>query len=67
MNGSVPYITGPLSVAFAVNLSAAPTHVRYTANQGFPQCAVVDSAGLPGYPFLLPVDPHPLRHGPEQS
>ena len=33
----------------------APTHVRYTANQAFPQCAVVDAQRLPAFPFVLPV------------
>ena len=31
--------------------AAQVTHVRYTANQGFPQCAVVNGEGLPAYPF----------------
>lgn len=29
--------------------------VRYTANMGFPQCAVYNAEGLPAYPFSMAV------------
>eukprot|EP00937_MAST-01D_sp_MAST-1D-sp2_P003160 g3160.t1 len=43
------------SVEVRVLLPGQPTHVRYTANQAFPQCAVVDAQRLPAYPFKLAV------------
>ena len=33
-----------------------PTHVRYTANQGFPQCAVYNQEGFPAFPFTIEVE-----------
>ena len=33
------------------------THVRCTANQGFPQCAVLNMEGLPALPFAYTVKP----------
>eukprot|EP00927_Polykrikos_kofoidii_P005757 TRINITY_DN12290_c0_g1_i1.p1 TRINITY_DN12290_c0_g1~~TRINITY_DN12290_c0_g1_i1.p1 ORF type:complete len:544 (+),score=69.68 TRINITY_DN12290_c0_g1_i1:84-1715(+) len=51
--------TGPPSLAldgagvtFIVPLSKV-THVRYTANQGFPQCAVYNQEGFPALPFIM--------------
>lgn len=47
-------------VHFTVTLPGAPTHVRYTANQPFPQCAVYNTGGskvhYPAYPFVMQVD-----------
>ena len=45
------------AVVFTVGLPQKPMAVRYTANQPFPQCAVVGGeAGLPALPFLAPVE-----------
>jgi hypothetical protein len=55
VNGTRVMLSGPLTVSFTVALPAPPTHVRYTANRGFPQCAVVSSDGLPLFPFQLPI------------
>jgi hypothetical protein len=33
-----------------------PTHVRYTANQPFAQCAVLDEKGWPAHPFKMAVE-----------
>ena len=59
--GSTPTATkGPAAGTVAVSVSVAcpkrPTHVRYTANQGFSQCAVYNADGLPLYPFSLVVE-----------
>jgi hypothetical protein len=44
------------NVVFTVGLPQKPVLVRYTANQAFPQCAVLDSqSGLPAMPFLATV------------
>ncbi len=44
------------AVVFTVGLPVKPAVVRYTANQPFPQCAVVGGAsGLPALPFLMAV------------
>ena len=44
------------AVVFTVGLPQKPVAVRYTANQGFPQCAVVGgAAGLPALPFQAAV------------
>jgi hypothetical protein len=44
------------SVVFTVGLPQKPLYVRYTANQAFPQCAVVSAAsGLPAMPFAATV------------
>ena len=59
-DGGASFVNGTLqalavsgdSVTFSVALLASPTTVRYTANQGFPQCAVVGAGGLPAMPFL---------------
>ena len=40
-----------LGVAFHVPL-AQPTHVRYTANQAMPQCALYSQERLPALPFV---------------
>lgn len=52
-NATVATVHGD-TVAFKVEgLAGPPTHVRYTANQGFPQCAVYNQEGLPALPFTL--------------
>ena len=55
-NGTLAKITGPTSVSFTAPV-AKVTHVRYTANQGFPQCAVLNMEGLPALPFAYIVKP----------
>ena len=51
VNGTVQQLSGG-NVVFIVGLPQKPLHVRYTANQAFPQCAVYSSAsGLPAMPF----------------
>jgi hypothetical protein len=55
VNGTVP-IVGDMSVRFNVSTPRTLTHVRYTANMGFPQCAVYNQEGLPAYPFAMQVD-----------
>ena len=55
VNGTVPIVTGSTSVRFSVATARTPTHVRYTANMGFPQCAVFNAEGLPAYPFAMAV------------
>jgi hypothetical protein len=56
VNGTTPVaMDGHAAFELSVNLLRPPTHVRYTANQGFPQCALYDSNGLPLYPFQLSV------------
>ena len=42
-------------VAFTVEGVSSPARVRYTGNQGFPQCAVVGSGGLPAEPFQIEI------------
>jgi hypothetical protein len=54
VNGTVATVDGT-TASFGVMLASAPTHVRYTANQGFPQCAVYNQEGFPAYPFVLPI------------
>ena len=49
VNGTVPIVTGGMSVRFSVATARMPTHVRYTANMGFPQCGVYNAEGLPAY------------------
>ena len=45
------------AVVFTVGLPTKPVAVRYTANQAFPQCAVVGgAAALPALPFQAAVD-----------
>ena len=53
VNGSVPVVVGGMSVQFNVSTARTLTHVRYTANMGFPQCAVYNEEGLPAYPFAM--------------
>jgi hypothetical protein len=55
VNGTVPVVAGGMSVRFSVATARTPTHVRYTANMGFPQCAVYNAEGLPAYPFAMAV------------
>ena len=67
VNGTVPVVVvavgggagAPMmSVRFSVpGLGGKPTHVRFTANQGAPQCAVYNAEGLPAYPFAMAVTP----------
>ena len=42
-------------IKISVATPSRPTHVRYTANQGFPQCAVYNAEGFPLYPFSLAI------------
>ena len=56
VNGTVPIVTGGMSVRFSVATARMPTHVRYTANMGFPQCGVYNAEGLPAYPFAMGVN-----------
>jgi hypothetical protein len=56
VNGTTPVaMDGHDAFELSVNMLRPPTHVRYTANQGCPQCALYDSNGLPLYPFQLSV------------
>ena len=55
VNGSAASLSGGGGVVFTVALPNKPTEVRYTANQGFPQCAVVGGNGLPAFPFAVEV------------
>jgi len=56
-NGTAAALEGG-AVVFTVAASAKPVLVRYTANQAFPQCAVVSAAtGLPALPFSASVTP----------
>jgi hypothetical protein len=51
VNGTVQELSAG-SVVFTVGLPQKPLFVRYTANQAFPQCAVVSTVGgLPALPF----------------
>ena len=43
------------TISFQVELSSAPSQMRYTASQLFPQCGVYNQHGLPAYPFAVPV------------
>lgn len=54
VNGTSPSLSGG-NVVFTVGCANKPTRVRYTANQGFPQCAVVGANGLPALPFAADV------------
>jgi hypothetical protein len=57
VNGTTPQLAeSGTSVTFSVSMPTKPTHVRYTANQGFPQCAVYNQEGYPAFPFVLAVD-----------
>ena len=40
VNGTVPVVVGSMSVRFNGSTARTLAHVRYTANMGFPQCAV---------------------------
>lgn len=53
-NATLPTTIGS-AIQISVQLEEKPTHVRYTANQGFPQCAVYNSEGFPLFPFYLTV------------
>jgi len=55
VNGSSTWSLEQDVVSFQVPGAGQPTHVRYTANQGFPQCAVRNKEGLPARPFMMPV------------
>jgi hypothetical protein len=57
VNGTVPgEVLAGNAVVFVVGLpSGRPTRARYTANQGFMQCAVVGADGTPAMPFEIPV------------
>ena len=54
VNGTQAWAEGQM-VSFVVTLPCAPTHVRYTANQPFPQCAVYNAEQFPAFPFTLSV------------
>jgi hypothetical protein len=56
VNGSGAVLVAPAltAVRFTVAL-ANVTHVRYTGNQAFPQCAVFNREKLPALPFLVEV------------
>jgi hypothetical protein len=59
VNGTSTTVEGAAAgatVRFGVTLGAAPTHVRYTGNQGFPQCAVYNREGYPAFPFVLQIE-----------
>ena len=56
VNGTVPTTVGGMDVRFSVATTRMPTHVRYTANMGFPQCAIYNAEGLPAYPFAMAVE-----------
>jgi len=51
---SLQTIEGKSSISFTVQLPHV-THVRYTANQGFPQCALYNQEGLPAMPFSMKI------------
>lgn len=55
VNTSLARMSSPTSVSFTAPV-ARVTHVRYTANQGFPQCAVVNMEQLPALPFTYVVN-----------
>jgi hypothetical protein len=52
VNGTHATVVGGTDVVFDVALPTV-THVRYTANQPFPQCAIYNQQQLPGAPFIL--------------
>jgi hypothetical protein len=54
VNGTAVHLVGPGALAFtASGLGSRPAQIRYTANQAFPQCAVVSSTNdLPAAPFV---------------
>lgn len=55
VNGTVQELSVG-NIVFTVGLTQKPAFVRYTANQAFPQCAVISSiSGLPAMPFLSTV------------
>jgi len=47
-------MAGESSISFTVPLPHV-THVRYTANQGFSQCALYNKEGLPAIPFSMKI------------
>lgn len=47
-------MSGDAAVVFSVPLKHV-SHVRYTANQAFPQCAVYNQEGLPALPFIMQI------------
>lgn len=55
-SGEAEGAAGSMTVEFTVDTPAAGaelTHVRYTANQPFPQCAVYNADGRPALPFSV--------------
>ena len=54
VNGTAQQLSGG-NVVFIVGLPQKPRFVRFTANQAFPQCAVVSTGGLPALPFYATV------------
>jgi hypothetical protein len=54
-NASIPTITVGMKLQFKVQLAVGEemTHVRFTGNQPFPQCAVYNSQGRPALPFVV--------------
>ena len=56
VNATLPAIIGTSASISVAGLRAFPTHVRYTANQGFPQCAIYNRQGLPALPFTMEVE-----------
>lgn len=44
------------SVSFQAELPTPPRHVRYTAAEVFPQCAVYNELGLPAFPFSASIE-----------
>lgn len=61
VNGTMQAVTGPNVIMFQAAVASKVTHVRYTANQGFPQCAVRNHAGLPALPFMMEVQQYGER------
>lgn len=55
VNGTVARVTGGMTIRFSAKLPSAPNRVRFTANQGFPQCGIYNAEGFPAYPFALNV------------
>jgi hypothetical protein len=52
INGTAARLVLPKSVEFDLpGATEKPTHVRFTGNRAFPQCALVNSQDLPAYPF----------------
>lgn len=62
-NGSVPVLQG-MQATFSLKLDKPPTQIRYTANQGFPQCALYNAENLPAYPFVLDVERETVTTAP---